>query len=259
MFATDSQSGKTKNIKMKVTVSLVKHLAQEHLLTDYWYFLKFKHCYGKSIYYNYTVNKVSRSNSISHNSAKRRLNTFLSRGWCYLQNGHLRFVNMWQLCEIEKVKAKRYINVEINLTKLETGKLQLQRLLLEDNLRKQEYIIGIKQDLINPTNLKAYKSARRRAKVLGIQPGETADPPMISVNGMASLYHCSNTTAQRIKDRFRKFRWFDFVKQISILATQVTTKAFKKYFSPYFNKSVFHFKGIVFRSTPSRILRVAPE
>lgn len=243
---------------MKITISLVKHLAKEQLLTDYWYYLKFKHRFAKSIYYNYTVNKVSRSNSISHNAAKRRLNTFLSRGWCYLQDGHLRFVDLWKLCEIEKVKATRDKGTEINLVKLEKGKLQLQRLILEDNLRKQEYIINIKQNLINPTNLKAYKSARKKAKALNV-PGEPADAPMISVSGMASLYHCSKTTAQRIKSRFREFRWFDFIKQISILAVQVTKKAFKKYFSPYFDRSVFHFKGIVYRCTPSLLVRVEPE
>lgn len=242
---------------MKITISLVKHLAKHELLTDYWYFLKFKHRFGKSIYYNYTVNKVSRLNSISHNLAKRRLNTLLSRGWCYLQDGNLRFVDLWKLCEIEKVKATKYIKLEINLIKLETGKLQLQRLILEDNLRKQEYIIAIKQSLFNPTNLSSYKSARKKAKALDKDiTGEIADAPMISVSGMASLYHCSKTTAQRIKERFREFRWFDFIKQISILAVQVTKKAFKKYFFPYFNKSVFHYKGIVFRSTASLLVRL---
>jgi len=240
---------------LKLNIKFIQHLTQNDLLGCFYYFIRLKYKYSNSLYYNFNINKIAKSSSISHSAMSRKINFFLSRGWCYIDRGHLKFVSISNLYKIEKLEVKTYNKVLINLQSKKQTILSFQRLLLEDNIRKQKFIIRKKQDLINPTNLKDYKSARKWAANQKTKiSGEIADTISISVSGLANLFHCSNTTAQRIKEQFKKNNWFDFIRQIKPMAYQVTKKAFKKYFQPYFDRSVFYFKGIVYLSSPCQVI-----
>jgi hypothetical protein len=244
-------------MQINSNLALLRQLISHGLLNHYCYYLKLKHKYSNSLYYNFNINKIARVGGISHSCVKRKVNTLMQRGWCFTEHGHLKFRSISEICAIEKLTVKLFISISIDLTKpLKETKLALQRIILDDNIRKQEFIISIKQDLHNPTELKAHKAAKRKASKLSSIPGEIAQPPMISVHGLANLFHCSPTTAQRIKTDFRRLRYFDFYKQIHCIASAVTKAAYKKAFQPYFSKAVFYFKGCVYQSMPSLVVRV---
>jgi hypothetical protein len=239
-----------------ISFALLKHLTDSAQLKQYAYFIRFKYQFSNSLYYKFNANKLARLNGITHKVSKKVIMNFLSRGWCRLEHGHLKFATLQQLCKIEKVESKTTIKISVDINDHKQIKLMLQRVLLEDNLRKQEFICTIKRDLINPTNLKAHKSARKKAQRLDIQPGETANQPMISVYRLSQLFNCSKASAQRIKQQFQKLRWFEFLRQIHRIASGITKLAYKKSFQPYFDKSVFYFKGAVYQSMPCLVYRM---
>jgi hypothetical protein len=240
-------------------IALIRHLSFKGILTQYSYFLLFKYKYSNSLYYRFNINRVAKANRISHHCAQKRINGFLQRGWCYIEHGHLKFISLSALCKLEKVDAKTTNLIQIGSTHKEL-KLSLQAILLDDHVRKQEYVRDLQRDLNNPTNLKSYKSAIRRAKRLGIQPGDNASELItMSVSRMASIYNCSLSAAHRIKRQFQKHRWFDFIKQTERLAENVTKFMFLKFFRPYFDKSVYLYKGIVYKMSASIIMRLRAD
>lgn len=244
-------------MEIKTNISLLRQLISSGLLNQYCYYLKLKHRFSNSLYYNFNINKVARVQGISHCCTKKKVNELMKRDWCYVEHGHLKFRTIKEICTIEKLNVKLLTSVTLDINKpLREIKLALQRIILDDNIRKQEFIIGIKRDLYNPTKLKAHKAAKRKADKLSSIPGEIAQPPMISVHGLATLFHCSPTTAQRIKKDFQRMRYFDFYKQIHCIASAITKTVYKKVFQPYFPKSVFYFKGCVYQSMPSLVVRV---
>lgn len=244
------------NTKITTNLPLLRHLIQKDLLGQYSYFLRFKYQFTNSLYYNFNINRISKIHGISHACTKRKLNFFLKAGWCFVEHNHLKFVSLKQLCLIEGVVSKCPNSIEIR-TNCKEIKRALQRIILEDDIRKQEFICRIKQDLNNPTNLKAYKAAKRKAARYNVLPGEIAEAPMISTQRMSTLFHCSNTTAINIKRDFIRYKWFGFLKQTEVLATGVSNFNFKKFWRPYYNNAVYLFKSVVYRSKPSLVYKMA--
>ena len=155
----------------------------------------------------------------------------------------------------ENVTAKSKTWFECSDGEIKQIKLQLQKLLFEDNLRKQEYVMRMRNNLHNPKNLNAYKSALRWRRNQ-IQPGERSSNLTISLAGMSTLFRCSLTTANRIKQKFRDFGWYEFFKQFSVVAHNISQTGFEKGIKPYFNGSVFYRNGKVYRSEASMVYRL---
>lgn len=239
------------NKTCNVSIVLLKHLTEHQLLKQYAYFIRFKYHFSNSLYYKFNANKLARLNGITHKVSKKVIMNFLSRGWCRLEHGHLKFVSLKELCEIEKVVSKTKIKITVNINDHKQIKLMFQRLLLEDNLRKQEFMCKIKRDLLNPIRLKLQASAGISEKT-----GETADQPMISVYRLAQLLNCSPTSAQKVKQAFQILKWFEFKRNIQCVASNVTKFAFAKAFRPYFDRSIFYFKGVVYKSGPCQVYKL---
>lgn len=232
----------------------MQHLIAEDLLTDYCYFAIIKSKFKNSLYYNYTYTKLKQINGFSKNLLRRKIEKYIRFGWCTVVNGHLKFESVVVICQIESIKAVVYQNCEIETDNVKDLKLSLQRMLFEDNLRKQEYVMKRRNDLTNPNTLADLKRAKRYFRKNEI--GESSVNLTTSNVTLARLFQCSPSSAARIKKLFVFREWYAFQRNFTVLGTGISQYAFQRGISPYIQKGVFYFKGGVYKSLPSSVIRL---
>lgn len=241
-------------VKVRLNIKLLHYLVQNKLLNSYCYFLKFKYHFSNSLYYNYSLSSFREIHGHTRRTITKLVALFLKRGWCRMEGQHLRFISLSELCSVEGLNVKAFTKATINIKNLRTAKLQLQRLLFEDSLRKQEYVMRRKSDLQNPKTLTAYKSACRWQRQQ--LPGESSSMLVTTLHKMSKIYNCSITTANRIKQKFKDSRYYDFFRQFSKIASGVSKISYLRAFLAYKPGSLFYFKGTVYKSEPSRVVRL---
>ena len=232
----------------------MQHLVAEGLLTDYCYFAIIKSKFKNSLYYNYTYTKLKQINGFSRNLLQRKIEKYLRNGWCTIVNNHLKFESVAVICQRESIKAVVYQNCEIATDNVKDLKLSLQRMLFEDNLRKQEYVMKRRNDLTNPNTLADLKRAKRFFRKNEI--GESSATLITSNVTLARLFQCSLSAAARIKKLFLLREWYAFQRNFTVLGTGISQYAFSKGIAPYIQKGVFYFNGAVYKSLPSTVIRL---
>ena len=190
----------------------------------------------------------------SRKTVQHHVSFFLKRGWCRIEHGHLKFISLEDLCSCEGLEYNSFIKTAADPADVKNIKLRLHQLLFEDNLRKQEYVMRMKDNLINPKNLSAYKTARawQRTKA---NTGARSSSLTISIARLSTLFNCSKSTAARIKQKFKDLGWYEFIRQFSIVAINISDYSFMKGIKPYVIGS-FLKKNVAWRSEPSRVIRL---
>jgi hypothetical protein len=248
-------NNKLNKLTFKTNIALVRHLVASGKLTRYCYFVKFKAHFSNSLYYNYRAGNLAKIHGHGNRTTRQQIDFFLKHNWCWIDRGHLKFRSLTEIIQIEKLDARSFTKTNIDVTNIKAAKLQLQKLLFEDHLRKQEYVIRQKNNLRDPKNLKDHKSALRWRRK-STTPGERSSHLCATLAGMSNLFNCSLTTANRIKQKFRSQGWYEFFKQFTIVARNVTIAAFNRGIRPQYGLSTFLRNGIAYRSEPSRVIRV---
>jgi hypothetical protein len=241
--------------QFKTNIALLKHLVATGKLTRYCYFVKFKAHFSNSLYYNYSAGNLAKIHGHGIRTVQNQVDFFLKHDWCWIDRGHLKFRSLTDIIRIEKLDARSFTKTNIDVTNVRAARIQLLRLLFEDNLRKQEFIMRMKSNLHNPKDLKAHKSAVRWGRKQ-LSPGVRSSSLTISLARMSSLFNCSLTTANRIKQKFKDAGWYEFFRQFSVLARNISTTAFNRGIRPQLGPSVFLRNSIVYRSEPSRVERL---
>lgn len=238
---------------VRTNILLLQHLSSLGLLNKYAHFLQLKYKHSNSLYYNYSINNVKAANTQSRSTIAKLLTFFIKRGWCIEKGYHLAFISLEDMCLLEGLHAKSNTKINIDDKTTSAIKLQLLKLLFEDNLRKQEYVIKHKNNLLNPKTLRAHKAAKRSERA-GLNKGEHSNVLLTTLKSMAKIMHCSIPTAARIRRAFTRNKWYGFVTQYKKITCGITQYGYQRGLSPYI-KGTFLFKGNLYMYAPSIVIR----
>lgn len=144
---------------MKANYLLIQQFNDSGVLRYYAAWLHFKRVFVNGCFYKST-NIPSRV-GLSRNTTKKYIKFFLDNGWASYHGGNLRFTGKHHLKRsygislVHDVKLKRYGSVSEILNSLRYS-------ILEVKFKQFKYIQRNYRDLVNPRNLKAYKSALKK-------------------------------------------------------------------------------------------------
>ena len=222
---------------MRVCLKHLRKVTYDGVLPYYAKFLFIKYHFRNSCFYEYSELSLSKKIGKSRTFVRNTIRMARKHGWVEERDGNMIFLNKSRYQD-KKLKRYSFIVIRKKLSVDEITK-EIYSLLSLQKQRQVEYVCKKKLDLSNPTNLKAYKSARshfkrtiglpRAEKQLKNNCGEIDSSFNISYKRLGqTVFACSKTNAYYIMQRLKQSGDIEIINREEVYLEDVSYTSYKQ-------------------------------
>lgn len=169
-------------------------------------YIRVKQVYRNGIIYHYNPNKESLKLGLTPNRVRRLFKDWLEWGLVKREGIHIRFAsNNRKACG--KVKATDILG-------------GIRELKIVQALKRQQFVVEVKRNLIKPDNLKAYKWAIKNAFKLKFPAVSVKEELLLTCDKAAELLGVSRSTAHRVLLSGARKGWYTRVSPYLLTRTE---------------------------------------